>query len=365
MKYKKRILGVAAIASVLAPVMGVISCGSSDSTDSSKDLKISLGIPTKKDNADKILSEMNDPAFTKEVLDNINSNIKNDEDKVKSISFTMNTDNDGVARSVKLGNATMAFLPSAELRKFKNDIDIIALASRNAMKGDNDSTASGDSLETTTMKFINDYLTELGSSATSDPDSIYETDKSNDYYRAAIYFDDPAAKQAWDDSTGNNDTANLDKFVKTGMITHGSTSESGYLTPERMIKKHFGVDSFHLSSYPQNVKKGHMANLADDGYGVYFSYAGELIQKGLENSKKFLTDNESLKNMRVLALSDSIINDGMAVNKDLSDELKNAILMGFKKTITTNNNRAPFTVYYHKSYKGKNDDNSNIAKLTE
>ena len=355
MKMKKTILALGTIATVMTPIAAAVSCG--DEEVNKKDIIISLGIPSSKKNPDEILRNLNDPTFTNEVITAINSTLS-DADKIKTLRFTITTDNDGAAKAVKLGNVSAAFLPSAELKKFKADLKVEALSARIAFTGDTEGKDDSATLNGVIAKVNAFHTAALATKdATSPITSVYDESKIVDYYRAAMYTNSSDAKRLWDAPATK---VNFDNFMKLGIITHSSTSASGYLVPQKMIANHFRMSNFRFANYSKKIKTGKMIDL-NDNHHVYFSFLGEVTQSG--NAKARVFYNNFHTQISIVALSKTIINDGLGVNKELGDSLTKAIAIGLRIAAKKNSHREPFSVYHHRTYKLVDEPGSLIGKL--
>ena len=253
----------------------------------------------------------------------------------------MSTSNSAVLNSIDAGAIQGAFLPSRMMGKglLESKIRVAFLSARPAIKfsggqDDNPKVKGADlGKEITAMN----TLLAGGGNTYKNKEQAYSS-KLAGFYRSEIYISDPKAKEAWEKK-------DLNAFINLGIITHSSTSESGYLIPEQMIRDHFNKPDFQITDHNNKIVVGKIGDLDKKGK-IYFSFAGEVLQKGVEGVKTFLADHN---HFQALVLSDAIINDGFAVGSKTTDSTIQKFLDGMKKVIKTQGSVISST-YYHKNY---------------
>ncbi|MGP1418422.1 MAG: PhnD/SsuA/transferrin family substrate-binding protein [Sphaerochaetaceae bacterium] len=262
---------------------------------------------------------------------------------VGNVQISVGSDYNAVGEAMGAGTCDVGFIPAGTYVTYRDVADVILTSTREAKDRD-----SADPM------VWNDGVVY------NDPNKVANG------YRALIYCDITTEKgKALYDKVASGKALTWEELNACNWGVSSTTSSAGYIYPSIWLYRQFGKTVADLSHAVQTGYAAAFAGIAAGQYDIICCYAeGRQDYQGkwqAEWGRKDTIWNE----MKVIGVTDMIVNDTISVARDMDPALKTAIQDAMLEIASTATGKDIIKIYNHTGYVKAVDSDYDAAALAQ
>lgn len=262
---------------------------------------------------------------------------------VGAVKISVSSDYNAVGEAFGAGTCDMGFIPAGTYVTYRDVANVILTATREAK--DRDSS---------------DPMVWNEGEVKNDPNKVAKG------YRALIYCDVTTAKgKALYDKVAAGQALTWDELAACNWGVSSTTSSAGYIYPSIWLYKQFGKT---VADLPHAVQTGYaaaFAGLAAGQYDIIVCYAEGRQDYAAKWQAEFGRKGTIWNEMKVIGVTDMIVNDTISVRKDMDAKLQEALQDSMIEIAGTPEGKDVIAIYNHTGYEKAVDSDYDAAALAQ
>ncbi|MCR5731796.1 MAG: PhnD/SsuA/transferrin family substrate-binding protein [Sphaerochaetaceae bacterium] len=265
--------------------------------------------------------------------------------EVGEVKISVGSDYNAVGEAMGAGTCDMGFIPAGTYVTYRDVSNVILTATREAKDRDSE-----------------DPMVWNDGEVFNDPNKVANG------YRSLIYCDITTAKgKALYDKVAKGEKFTWDELAACNWGVSSTTSSAGYIYPSIWLYRQF--DGKTVADLPHAVQAGGyaaaFAGIAAGQYDIIVCYAEGRQDYAKKWQAEFGRKDTIWNEMKVIGVTDMIVNDTISVRKDMSADLQAALQDSMIEIANTPEGKDIIAIYNHTGYVKAVDSDYDSAALAQ